>query len=84
MRSPLSLLLLIAVVVALAKLAGYASVRLRQPAVLGKLLVGLVLGPSLLDILHRGPLASPEAEVVLEELAQLGVLLLRAFRTIAL
>ena len=76
MRSPLSLLLLIAVVVALAKLAGYASVRLRQPAVLGELIVGLLLGPSLLDALHRGPLASPEAELVLEELAQLGVLLL--------
>jgi Kef-type K+ transport system membrane component KefB len=36
-----------------AKLAGEAATRLGQPAVLGELLAGIVLGPSLLDLVAR-------------------------------
>jgi len=49
----LQLAFLIAVILLAAKAAGYLSVRLGQPSVLGELLVGILLGPSLLDLLHR-------------------------------
>ena len=48
----LQLAFLIAVILLAAKAAGYVSVRLGQPSVLGELLVGILLGPSLLDLLH--------------------------------
>jgi len=48
--------------------AGRLSQRLGQPAVLGQLLVGVLLGPALLGWLHPGPLVS--------ELAEIGVVLL--------
>ncbi|MFZ5943938.1 MAG: cation:proton antiporter [Bacillota bacterium] len=50
------------------KILGHFSVKLGQPSIFGKLLVGLILGPSFLNILH--------ANIVLKELSQLGVLLL--------
>src|SRR3972149_6768973 len=51
----LNFLLLLALIVAAAKGAGWLSLRLGQPAVLGELLAGVVLGPSLLDLLHLSP-----------------------------
>jgi Kef-type K+ transport system membrane component KefB len=47
---------------------GHLSVRIGQPSVFGKLLVGIILGPSLLNIIHPNPLIS--------ELAEIGVILL--------
>lgn len=58
----------LALILAASKLAGDLSVRLRQPAVLGKLLVGIVLGPALFGWIQ-------ETEI-LEELSQIGVILL--------
>ena len=52
MSTFLELALLLALILMAAKLAGYFSVRLGQPSVLGELLVGILLGPSLLDLLH--------------------------------
>ena len=52
MTNFLQLALLISVILLSAKLAGYLSVRLGQPSVLGELLVGILLGPSVIDILH--------------------------------
>lgn len=46
----LEIFLFLMVVVLSAKAAGWASARLGQPAVLGKILVGLLLGPTLLGI----------------------------------
>jgi Kef-type K+ transport system membrane component KefB len=72
----LNFLLLLAVIVAAAKGAAWVSLRLGQPAVLGELLAGVILGPSLLDLL-RLPLFSGEgmaAGVFL--LANVGVVLL--------
>lgn len=78
----LDLAIALAIIIAAAKLGGYISVRLKQPAVLGELLVGLILGPSLLDFLHWG-IFEYDAEftyefLVLEinQLAEIGVLLL--------
>ncbi|WP_108026668.1 cation:proton antiporter [Melghirimyces profundicolus] len=50
------------------KLAGDWSVRLGQPAVLGKLIVGIVIGPALLGWIENSDLIG--------ELSQIGVLLL--------
>ncbi len=43
-------LFMLAVLVAAAKVFGSLSLHLGQPAVLGELLAGLILGPSLLDL----------------------------------
>lgn len=48
----LQLLLILAAIVVLAKLAGAASVRLGQPAVFGEIAMGLILGPTVLNMLH--------------------------------
>ena len=40
-----------AIVIAAAKIAGVIAGRFRQPAVFGEILVGLILGPTVLDLL---------------------------------
>lgn len=75
MTNFLQLALLISVILLSAKLAGYLSVRLGQPSVLGELLVGILLGPSVIDILHL-PLIDPALAHTIAELGELGVLLL--------
>src|SRR2546426_7906187 len=50
----LQLLLLLILILVAAKGAGSLSTRLGQPAVLGEILVGLLLGPTVLDLLGRG------------------------------
>jgi Kef-type K+ transport system membrane component KefB len=47
----LQILLLLSLVVAAAKLAGAAATRIGQPAVFGELLAGLLLGPTVLNVL---------------------------------
>jgi len=61
-----------------AKLVGYAAHRLNQPSVLGELLAGLIVGPTVLNLLGS-PSIFPDGhgvEHTLIELAELGVLLL--------
>ena len=73
----LNFILAIMIVIVAAKAGGYISNRLGQPAVLGELLAGLLLGPTLLDMLHSPIFA--EAEHLGESitlLAELGVILL--------
>jgi Kef-type K+ transport system membrane component KefB len=72
----LQLLLFLSIILILAKLGGFVSSSLRQPSVLGELLVGLVLGPSLLNILHLPIFENPNIEWTIESLAEIGVLLL--------
>ncbi len=73
----LQLALALMVIITMAKLAGYLSYRLGQPAVLGELLVGLLLGPSLLDFLHLSFFTTEaHTDQVIHELAEFGVLLL--------
>ena len=59
-----------------AKAAGYISTRLGQPSVLGELIIGVLLGPSLIDILHLPFTNNPSLGTTLSELSELGVLLL--------
>jgi Kef-type K+ transport system membrane component KefB len=69
----LSFLLLLAIVLTAAKAAGWVALRFGQPAVLGELLAGVVIGPSMIDLLHRSPFASPMTGSALFQLANLGV-----------
>ncbi|MBT2739969.1 cation:proton antiporter [Bacillus sp. ISL-77] len=62
------LILQLAIILIASKLAGSLSVRLGQPSVLGKLLIGIVLGPSVLGLVT-------ETET-LEEFSEIGVILL--------
>lgn len=66
---------LVLIILLSAKLAGYFSVRLGQPSVLGELLVGILLGPSLIDLLNL-PFIDHSLEELISVLAELGVLLL--------
>ncbi|GAB4572368.1 MAG: cation:proton antiporter [Anaerolineae bacterium] len=73
----LQLALALVVIITAAKAAGYLSYRLGQPSVLGELLVGIILGPSVIDFLHL-PIFTPDAHTgdTIKELAEFGVLLL--------
>lgn len=67
--------LLVAIAVFAAKGAGYLSYRLGQPMVLGEILAGLILGPTVLNVAHF--LASSEEPVeMVHLLGELGVLML--------
>jgi Kef-type K+ transport system membrane component KefB len=71
----LQLAFLLSVILLSAKLAGYVSVRLGQPSVLGELLVGILLGPSLFNILNLPFIDHALAETI-ADIAEMGVLLL--------
>ena len=58
----LQLLLLLALVVAAAKLAGAAAARIGQPAVFGEVLMGLILGPTVLNVLGWSLFGQPPVE----------------------
>jgi len=76
----LQLLLLLAVIVMAAKLAGAAAARAGQPAVFGELLAGLILGPTALNVLNWhtfAPIdAAPPVLYIVQDLADVGVILL--------
>ncbi len=64
----MQLILELAIILIASKIAGSLSVRLGQPSVLGKLLIGIVLGPSVLGLVN-------ETET-LAEFSEIGVILL--------
>ncbi len=72
----LQLAIALVIVITAAKLAGLLSLRLGQPSVLGELVAGLLLGPSVLDLLHWAPFTDEHLGESLAHLAELGVLLL--------
>lgn len=74
----LNFILALTIIIVAAKASGYVSVRLRQPSVLGELLAGLILGPTVLDMLHVWPVFSHDAHLgeSIALLAEMGVLLL--------
>jgi Kef-type K+ transport system membrane component KefB len=86
MPHSLQLLLLLALIIVAAKLAGALSSRLGLPAVFGELLAGLVLGPTFLDVLGWPPFGAPAVPgetggqptllMDIRDFAELGVLLL--------
>src|SRR3990172_5477554 len=76
MSSFLQLVLLLSILLLAAKSAGYISVKFGQPSVLGELVVGIILGPTLLDILHWPVFSEHILGEIVENLAEIGVLLL--------
>jgi Kef-type K+ transport system membrane component KefB len=72
----LQLTLALIIIITAAKLGGYLSYRLGQPAVLGELLVGILLGPSVVDLLHLSLFTDQQLPEVIRQLAEIGVLLL--------
>jgi Kef-type K+ transport system membrane component KefB len=79
------LLLLLTIVTLVSKGAGHLSARFGLPAVFGEILAGVLLGPSLVDLLgwemfvthgDGGPGSGPDLGAVLRDLADLGVILL--------
>ena len=78
MTETVQFFLALGVMVGFAKAMGYLSYRLNQPAVLGELLAGLIIGPTILNFLGVSFLF-PDGHAVehtLVELAEVGVLLL--------
>ena len=64
---------LLVLVLGLAKLFGYLATRIGQPAVLGELVAGVILGTSVLGLIHAGHKLEFE---VFHLLAELGVVIL--------
>ncbi|HZG82269.1 MAG TPA: cation:proton antiporter, partial [Brevibacillus sp.] len=62
------LILQLAIILFASKIAGELSVRLGQPSVLGKLLVGVILGPTVLGVVTNSD--------ILKEISNIGVILL--------
>lgn len=75
----LDFLLALVIILVAAKVSGYISTRFKQPSVLGELLAGVILGPTVLDMLHVWSVFRGNADI-LEEfitvMAELGVILL--------
>lgn len=72
----LQFLLALGVIVTAAKLGGLISVRLGQPSVLGELLAGLVLGPTVLDLFGLPAFSDAYLPENIQHLAEVGVILL--------
>jgi K+:H+ antiporter len=71
----------IVVLMVVGRLVGEAMLRLRQPAVMGQLIAGLMLGPSLFGLLlpdaqHALFPKSPEQKAMIDAISQFGILLL--------
>jgi Kef-type K+ transport system membrane component KefB len=64
----------LAIILAAAKLAGHLAVRVGQPAVLGELLAGVVLGSA--DLAGIGWFHAIESDAAIDILARLGVIIL--------
>ena len=76
MQPALQLALLLAVLLPAAKIAASACTRFGIPPILGELLVGVLLGPGAVGLLHWGVLEGGQGTAALLLLAQLGGVLL--------
>lgn len=70
------IMLALALIVAFAKLVGGLAARLGQPTVLGELVAGLLLGPTLLNIFSSPLMGGQQAAEIVHVLGQIGVILL--------
>lgn len=73
----LDLLMLLAIIIIASKAGGGLAKKLGQPAVFGELLVGLILGPTALNLLHL-PIFTPGNEpylgLMVKQIAEIGVI----------
>jgi Kef-type K+ transport system membrane component KefB len=72
----LQLAILLAIILLTAKLAGYVAIRLGQPSVLGELVMGILLGPTLINLLHLPVFDSETMTEILRLLGEIGVVFL--------
>lgn len=72
----LELALALAIIIFAAKAGGYLSLKLGQPSVLGELLVGILLGPTVIDLLHLPFFNNEQLPETIHEMAEIGVMLL--------
>jgi Kef-type K+ transport system membrane component KefB len=72
----LQLTIILAIIILSAKLGGFISLKLGQPSVLGELLVGVILGPTVFNLLHWPPFTDEHLGETVAHFAELGVLLL--------
>ena len=75
-NSFIPLMFALGIILLASRTGGAIARRLNQPRVLGQLIVGLLLGPTLLDMLHWDILGGVDLGHTIKELAELGVLLL--------
>ncbi len=68
--------LAITIIIFVAKIGGYLSYKAGQPTVVGEVLAGLILGPSVINLFHLPMFTDPNLEESIIHLAELGVLLL--------
>lgn len=73
---PLGFILALAIIIFSAKAAGYSSLRLHQPAVLGELLMGLILGPTVLNLFGFEVFVHGHVNEAILYLAETGVIFL--------
>ena len=76
MSPVLQFLIVLVIILVAAKASGMLAVRLGQPAVLGELLAGVILGPSAIDLFAVDFLDAPYLEDSVHLLAALGVIFL--------
>ncbi len=76
MSNFLQFVTLLIIILVAAKFAGYLSTRIGQPSVFGELLVGVILGPSLLNIAGLSFITNSHVSDTIAELGELGVMLL--------
>ena len=76
MSSFLQLISILTIIILAAKAAGYLSIKLGQPSVFGELMVGLLLGPSLINLTGIDIFSDSHLGDVVHELGEMGVLLL--------
>jgi Kef-type K+ transport system membrane component KefB len=72
----LQLALILVIILLAAKLAGYVAIKLGQPSVLGEMVVGILLGPSLINLFNLPVVSDNVLGETISQLGQIGVLLL--------
>jgi Kef-type K+ transport system membrane component KefB len=72
----LQLAIALVVLISAAKIGGLLSSRIGQPAVLGELLMGILLGPSVLNVLDLPYFTDPHLHEAIHQMAEVGVLML--------
>ena len=76
MNSFLQFILALTVIVTVTKIGGYLSVRFRQPAVVGELLAGITLGPTILNLMQWSVFSDQHLGEFINHLGEFGVILL--------
>jgi Kef-type K+ transport system membrane component KefB len=71
-----ALFLALGIIIAASRIGGALARLLGQPRVLGELIVGVLLGPTVLDLLHAPILDGVDLNETIRYLAELGVLVL--------